>query len=85
MIAPVYIVVRDPKPRILPQWLRARLGERYMNVNVQPFWVEHPDQARRFAFMAAAQAYITRTDDGARCNGMETAIVRPYGVYVVPE
>lgn len=73
---PLYIVVRNPKPRWLPQWLRVRLGECYMGINVVPYWVTNPAAARQFESPAIAQCYLQRTD-GQRFNGMENAVVQP--------
>lgn len=73
--APAYVVVLNAKPRFLPRWLRARLGELYMAVNVVPYWVPHPIGARHFESWAAAHAYVQR-GDGSTPNGMENAVVR---------
>lgn len=73
----VYVVVRNPKPRILPHWLRVHLGERYMGVNVYPVWTDDLAEARAFVYLGAAEAYIYK-GTGQRYNGLENAVVRAY-------
>lgn len=70
-----FIVVNNPRLRILPRWLRARLGEQYMIVDIYPKWTSDISQARRFRTYAGADGYINRID-GVRFAGMQAAIIR---------
>lgn len=70
-----YIIVGNPKPRILPQKARAWLGERYMFVSVYPHWTDSLAVARRFVGIESANLYIFK-EDGTRRIGMDNAIVR---------
>lgn len=69
-----YIVVKDPKSKLLPRFVRVYLGERYMFLNVYPLWTKDLQAAHRFDWRAAAEAYIYKAD-GSRRSGMETAVV----------
>lgn len=77
-----YIVVLNPRSRWLPQWARARLGERYLAVDVFPLWTPILSEAKRFVSAGTANLYLYpqvpdgKLDTGRRRPGYEDAVIR---------
>lgn len=70
-----YVVVRNPVSRLLPRFIRARLGEDYMGVDVNPFFTPDYAQARIFPAYAWADSYVHDREGRAR-PGMRGCVIR---------
>jgi hypothetical protein len=71
-----YVIVRNAQPRIFPRWLRARLGELYMGVDIDPFFTSDYAEARIFPSLAWAESYLYDRDGRVR-SGMRECVIRP--------
>lgn len=61
-----YLIVRNPQSRLLPQFIRAILGEEYMTVVVQPDFTNDIREARVFPSYQWADAYVHDRDGKMR-------------------
>ncbi len=70
-----YVIVRNPRTRLLPRFLRTRLGEEYMGVDIDPFFTRDYSEARIFPSLTWADSYVHDRDGRTRA-GMQGCIIR---------
>lgn len=77
-----YFLVKNRKPRLLPQWARAKMGETYFSVNYVapggrvndanplPQWTNDIAQAKAFPTPDFAMPYLVRRSTGEPYQSM---------------